>query len=159
MCSDSTHPAGATAPDCPATAAARPATLGSEPAGVERPRDKYRVLVVDDNVDSADTLAAVLDLLGSEVRTAYDGEEALRIVDAFAPQVVLLDIGMPRMNGFDVCAALRKLPAARQLLIVAMTGWGQAEDRNRTRKAGFDAHFVKPVDSRCVLQWIDEQLR
>jgi CheY-like chemotaxis protein len=104
-----------------------------------------RVLVVDDNIDAADTLATLLTTLGCEVATAFDGLQALQRADAFIPQIVLLDLGLPKMNGYDVCRALRQR-YGNALGIVAMTGWGQDEDRRRSREAGFDLHLVKPVD-------------
>ena len=110
------------------------------------PARGLRVLVVDDNRDSADSLALWLELAGHEVRTAYGGQEALDAAEAFLPAVVLLDIGMPGMNGYDVARGLREQPATRTALLVAMTGWGQDEDRCRSQEAGFDQHLVKPVD-------------
>jgi CheY-like chemotaxis protein len=108
---------------------------------------RQRILVVDDNRDSAVTLAKVLALLGNAVETAHDGVEALAIAERFRPQVVLLDIGMPRLNGYETCRLLRERPWARGTTIVALTGWGQDEDRQRSHDAGFDDHLVKPVDA------------
>jgi two-component system CheB/CheR fusion protein len=105
-----------------------------------------RVLVVDDNRDSADTLATLLEVLGCEVKVAYDGEEALRVGEGFKPDAVLLDLGMPRVNGFEACERMRAQPWGRAICIVALTGWGQEDDRKRTKEAGFDAHLVKPAD-------------
>lgn len=110
------------------------------------PARGLRVLIVDDNHDSADSLALWLELAGHDVRTAYGGQEALDAAEAFLPAVVLLDIGMPGMNGYDVARGLREQPATRTALLVAMTGWGQDEDRCRSQEAGFDQHLVKPVD-------------
>ncbi|MFL5308738.1 MAG: ATP-binding protein [Polyangia bacterium] len=112
---------------------------------------RHRVLVVDDNVDNADTLGELLQLMGNEVRVAYDGEAALAVVAEFRPTAVLLDLGMPRMNGYDVCRRMREQPGSKLMLIVAMTGWGQPEDRRRTEAAGFDRHLVKPVDPAAVM--------
>jgi signal transduction histidine kinase/ActR/RegA family two-component response regulator len=109
-----------------------------------------RVLVADDNADAAASLAMLLKMNGHEVRTAFDGEEALRVAQEFVPNVALLDIGMPLLDGFAVCRRLRALPAGRHMTIVALTGWGQAEDRDRSRDAGFDRHLVKPADLRAV---------
>jgi len=105
-----------------------------------------RILVVEDNADVAETTAAMLALSGHEVRTVHDGVEALSMVEAFAPDVVLLDIGLPRMDGYEVARRLRQLPATRDTLLVALTGYGQASDRLRGREAGFDEHLLKPVD-------------
>jgi two-component system, sensor histidine kinase len=111
-----------------------------------RPGAPARVLVVDDNVDAANSLAMVLESIGLPHRVAHDGEAALREADAFAPQVVLLDIGMPGMDGYEVARRLRRRPATRDAMLVAVTGWGQPQDRRRSREAGFDHHFAKPVD-------------
>ena len=105
-----------------------------------------RVLVVDDNRDSADTLAALLEAWGHDVRTLYDGPSAIAAVAEFQPKVVLLDIGLPKMNGYEVAAHLRKSANGRSLILVAFTGYGQDEDRRRVREAGFDYHLVKPLE-------------
>jgi CheY-like chemotaxis protein len=105
-----------------------------------------RVLVVDDNVDAAESLAMVLRLSGHEVRTAYDGPAALAEARAVTPDVVLLDIGLPGMDGFDVARQIREDQGLSHLRIVAVTGYGQDEDRRRTQEAGFDFHLTKPVD-------------
>jgi PAS domain S-box-containing protein len=118
---------------------------------------KDRVLVVDDNADSADTLAALLELLGCDVKTAYGGEQALALADTFRPTVVLLDIGMPGLSGYEVCQRLRAQLCGRPVLIVAMTGRGQAEDRERTREAGFDSHMVKPIDPAALTRLLADQ--
>ena len=105
-----------------------------------------RVLVVDDNRDSADTLAALLEAWGHEVRTLYDGPSAIAAAAEFQPNVVLLDIGLPKMNGYEVAVQLRKSGNRRPLILVAFTGYGQDEDRRRVREAGFDYHLVKPLE-------------
>ena len=107
---------------------------------------RSRVLVVDDNRDSADTLAALLEAWGHEVRTLYDGPSAISAVAEFQPNVVLLDIGLPKMNGYEVAMQLRKSANRRPLILVAFTGYGQDEDRRRVREAGFDYHLVKPLE-------------
>lgn len=117
-----------------------------------------RILVVDDNQDGAESVALLLGLRGHEVRVAFDGAEGLRAFDAFAPQVVLLDIGMPGMTGYEVARRLRAAPASRGVLLVAMTGSGQDEDRRRSREAGFDHHLVKPVDFDVLLGLLDGDL-
>jgi len=114
-----------------------------------------RVLVVDDNADAADSLAMLLQVRGDEVRIAYDGEEALVAEEDFRPGIVLLDIGMPKLSGYDVARRLREL-RGNALFIVAITGWGQEEDRQRAREAGFDHHFTKPVDYAALLEVIDQ---
>ncbi len=105
-----------------------------------------RILVVDDNKDAADSLAQLLEMLGNEVRTANDGEAGITAAETFRPDVVLLDIGMPKMNGYDACRRIRAEEWGRDMLLVAMTGWGQAEDKRLAQDAGFEAHLVKPVD-------------
>ena len=91
-------------------------------------------------------------MLGNQVRTAYDGEAALAALADFAPTAVLLDLGMPRMNGYDVCRLIREQPGGMDTFIVAMTGWGQPEDRRRTQAAGFDHHLVKPVEPAALMK-------
>ena len=108
--------------------------------------DGRRVLVVDDNRDNADSLAALLQVEGYDVRLAYDGEEALAVAEVYRPHVLLLDIGLPKLSGYDVCRRLREEPWARQATFVAVTGWGQQRDRAQARATGFDAHLVKPVE-------------
>jgi signal transduction histidine kinase len=110
-----------------------------------------RVLVVDDNGDAAESLALLLHTVGAEVRTAHDGPAGLAQAGEFRPHAVLLDLGMPGMDGFEVARRLRADPAQAGLLIVALTGWGQEEDRRRTRASGFDHHLTKPVDVDALL--------
>ena len=109
-----------------------------------------RVLVVDDNVDSAMTLAALLRMNGHEVCTAHDGLQALDMVARFNPDVAILDIGMPKMNGYTVAGRIRERLRDAQPLLIAVTGWGQEEDRQRSKAAGFDHHLVKPVDPSAL---------
>ncbi|RKF34598.1 PAS domain S-box protein [Paraburkholderia fungorum] len=105
-----------------------------------------RILLVDDNRDSADSLAMLLELKGHEVRIAYDGAQALDVAPRLAPHLALIDLAMPKMDGFATLAGLRALPALAGTVFAAMTGFGHADDRERTRAAGFDAHLVKPVE-------------
>jgi PAS domain S-box-containing protein len=118
-----------------------------------------RVLVVDDNEDGAESLAMFLQIGGHDVRTAYDGEEALATAEAFKPEVVLLDIGMPRLNGYDTCRRIRQSDWGRNMVLIAQTGWGQDEDKRRTREAGFDQHLIKPVDPVVLMKIIQEAKR
>jgi PAS domain S-box-containing protein len=111
-----------------------------------------RFLVADDSTDAASSLAALLSITGHETRTAHDGLEALEVAESFRPDVVLLDIGMPRLNGFEACRRMREQPWARDTIIVALTGWGQDDDRRKSRQAGFDAHMVKPVDYLALME-------
>ncbi|MGZ5036684.1 MAG: hybrid sensor histidine kinase/response regulator [Usitatibacter sp.] len=112
----------------------------------EEPMLMRRVLVVDDNHDAADSLGMLLQFLGAEVKVVHDGHAALEAMKTFEPAVVLLDLGMPGMNGLEVARRMREDPVARQATLVALTGWGQREDRRRTTEAGFDYHLVKPAD-------------
>jgi CheY-like chemotaxis protein len=113
-----------------------------EPAS---PGDRSRVLIVDDNEDAAESLNILLESFELDVRVAHSGPEALAIFAAFQPAFVLLDIGMPGMDGYEVARAIRS-GVGPQPVIVAVTGWGQEADRQRAREAGFDHHLVKPVD-------------
>ncbi|WP_295686836.1 CHASE3 domain-containing protein [uncultured Nevskia sp.] len=106
----------------------------------------WRILVVDDNQDSAASLTLLLELSGNETAMAHDGLEALRIFDTFKPEVVLLDIGLPKLNGYEVARKIRSLPGGDRITLVALTGWGQEDDRRKTREAGFDKHLVKPAN-------------
>jgi CheY-like chemotaxis protein len=130
----------------------QPATTKPDTAatggGVEPQADSSsprRVLVVDDNLDAAEGLAMLLQLKGHEVATAYDGDGALESARRFSPEVVLLDIGLPRQDGFEVARRLREEFPDRGMLLVALTGYGQERDRLRAREAGFDHHLLKPV--------------
>jgi PAS domain S-box-containing protein len=118
-----------------------PAEESGEVAGVAR-----RVLVTDDNEDAAESLARMLRMMGHEVRIASDGEHCIAACEEFRPDVVLLDIGMPKMNGYDAARIIRSRPWGTDVLIVALTGWGQEEDRRRAREAGIDHHLVKPAE-------------
>ena len=110
-----------------------------------------RILVVDDNRDSADMFATFLRLMGHDVRTAYDGVEGVEAAERFRPDAVLLDIGMPRLNGEEVCRQIRSTSWGRDVVLIAVTGWDQDENRHRIVQAGFDAHLVKPVDPNAVI--------
>ncbi len=107
---------------------------------------RKRILIVDDNRDSAESLAILLQMLGHEVNLAYDGEMALRVAKQFSPDIVLLDIGLPRLSGLEAARRIRHELGLRDALLIAMTGYGQEEDKRRSREAGFNAHLVKPVD-------------
>ncbi len=114
------------------------------------PPPARRILVVDDNRDAADSLGMLLRLTGNEVHTAHDGLEAVGAVATFQPDVVLLDIGLPKLNGYEVARRLRQEEGGANRLLIAMTGWGQDEDRNRSREAGFDHHLTKPVEFKAL---------
>jgi CheY-like chemotaxis protein len=115
--------------------------------------------VVEDNPDGAETLAMLLRMSGHEVRTALDGAIALEIADAFRPEVVLLDIGLPGMSGYEVATLLRGVPGMATALLVALTGYGQERDRDLSRRAGFDQHLTKPVDHKALLRLLDSPAR
>jgi CheY-like chemotaxis protein len=104
-----------------------------------------RVLVVDDNRDSAESLARLLELMGHQTAIAYDGPSAVDSAEAFRPEV-LLDVGLPGLDGYEVVRRIRAHSWGKDMTLIAATGWGQAEDRRRSREAGFDHHMVKPVD-------------
>jgi CheY-like chemotaxis protein len=133
---------------CPLQAPEADAPAGGAPS--------RRVLVVDDNRDAADTLALLLELMGHVTRTAHDGVAALEAGAAFEPEIVLLDIGLPRMNGYEVCRKLREEAWGRGAFVVALTGWGQAEDQRNASEAGFDRHLVKPVEEDVLQKVLRE---
>src|SRR5262249_14722787 len=115
-----------------------------------------RILVVDDNPDAGDTLARLLELNGHEVRLARDGPTALEAARDFRPEIVLLDIGLPRMDGYEVARRLREQPGTKHALLVALTGYCQEEDRRRSQAAGFDHHLVKPADPGVLQRLLAE---
>jgi PAS domain S-box-containing protein len=115
---------------------------------------RHRILVADDNADSVATLSLMLEAMGHEVRVAHDGVETVAMAESFRPDAILMDIGMPGLNGFDACARIRERPWARDVFITALTGWGQDEDKVRSRAAGFDRHLVKPVEPAMLERMI-----
>ena len=115
-----------------------------------------RVLVVDDNHDSATTLAMLLKLSSHKVEKAHDGEEALAVAERFQPEVILLDIGLPKLNGYEVVRKLREEPWGKGIKVFALTGWGQEEDRQKSKEAGFDDHIVKPVQHATLVKLLSE---
>jgi PAS domain S-box-containing protein len=139
-----------------AAATTRPAAAA---AAAAMPAGRLRMLVVDDNGDSAESLALLLSLAGHETHVAHSGPEALVRADALRPDAVLLDLGLPGLNGYEVCRKLRAAAWAREIPIVAITGWGQADDRQRSKDAGFDGHLVKPVMFGELTALLDESLR
>jgi CheY-like chemotaxis protein len=113
---------------------------------------KRRILVVDDNQDTADSLALMLEALGHEARTAYDGARAIVVADEFRPDVILMDIGMPRFNGFQAAQRIRAQPWADRVVLIAITGWARDEDKRCSKEAGFDAHLTKPIDLELLFR-------
>jgi CheY-like chemotaxis protein len=136
-----------------------PQETRSAPAEAGEGGARRKILVVDDNRDSAMSLSLLLELDGHEVRRAYDGLEALEIADDFRPEITLLDIGMPRLDGYGAARELRRRDWARDSLLVALTGWGQQEDKRLAREAGFDHHMVKPVDPDALRRLLVEPRR
>jgi len=128
-------------------AAEREPTVQTSASGVPPAR---RILVVDDNQDAANSLGMLLRLTGQEVQVAHDGLGALQAVRAFRPDVVFLDLGMPGMDGYEVARRLRDAPEVKGVVLVALTGWGQDEDRLRSQEAGFDHHLVKPIEPEAL---------
>ncbi len=111
-----------------------------------------RILVVDDNVDAAMMLERLLQLNGKQTRIAHSGLEALELAERFRPHLILLDIGLPKLNGYEVCRRIRQQPWGKDMVVIALTGWGQEEDRKRSREAGFNAHFVKPLERAALMR-------
>jgi signal transduction histidine kinase/CheY-like chemotaxis protein len=118
-----------------------------------------RILVVDDNRDSAQTLARLLEIIGHEARTAHDGGEAVATAGAYHPEVIMLDIGLPVMNGYEVARTIRRHPWGTDIVIVALTGWGQMEDRKRSKEAGIDHHLVKPVEPQALIDLLSRMVQ
>ena len=124
-----------------------PVVIGTKATDLEQ----LRVLVVDDNKDSAASMAAVLKALGQQCFVANDGPTAIGIAERERPHLIIMDIGMPGMNGYEACMRIREHDWGRKMKIVALTGWGLEQDRERSREAGFDHHLVKPIDKASLL--------
>jgi len=133
--------------------ASRPQEAGieDEPAA---PKSSLRILIVDDNQDGANNLAMMLKIMGNDTRTAYDGQAGVDAAGEFRPDVMLLDIGLPKLNGYEVCRRIREQPWGKGIVLIAKTGWGQDEDRRRSHEAGFDHHMVKPVDPKVLMKML-----
>jgi CheY-like chemotaxis protein len=137
----------------PVVEAARPERrTGAAPPA--RSGTVHRVLIVDDNDDGAESLSLLLRFAGHTTQKAHDGPQAIEAAEHFRPQVILLDIGLPGMSGYEVCRRIRQEPYGPSMTIIALTGWGQEEDRKRSREAGFDTHMVKPVDHEALLKML-----
>lgn len=113
---------------------------------------RFRILVVDDNHDSALSLAMMLSIMGHETRTAHDGESAVESAESFLPDVILLDIGLPKLNGYEVAQRIREKPWGASMFLIAVTGWGQEEDHQRSSEVGMNVHMVKPVEPAALEQ-------
>ena len=138
-----------------------PAEVDAKPAesdDLQQSHARYRILIADDNQDGADSLAMLLQVMGHDVETAYAGDQAVDVAERMRPDAILLDLGMPKLNGYDACRRIRTQPWGRETLLIALTGWGQEEDRRRTRNAGFDLHLVKPVTSADLLEILASEL-
>jgi len=122
---------------------------------VDTPAARLRILIAEDNRDSADSLKMLLELLGHEVKVAYDGESALEMATAQPPDVLFLDLGLPGMSGHQLARRLRAEPQGARVRIVALTGWGHSADRERSARAGIDHHLVKPPDLAVLKQMLD----
>jgi len=133
------------------SAAQQPHAEGSPTMGTS----SLRVLIVDDNRDAADSLAMLLRITGNDIRTAYDGPEALQVASEFRPDAVLLDIGLPKMDGHEVGRQIRREPWGQRICLIAVTGWSDETDRAKSRAAGFDHHLVKPLDTAHLAQLLD----
>jgi len=123
-------------------------SLDEESTG-EKPQN-YRILVVDDNENCAITMLLTMEMLGHTAQMALDGPSAIALAKSFQPDIVLLDIGLPGMNGYEICQAMRKEPVLQNTIFIAQTGWGQKEHRERSKEAGFDYHLVKPIDIKAL---------
>jgi CheY-like chemotaxis protein len=117
-----------------------------------------RILIVDDNRDSAESLAMLLKMTGHETHTAYDGLEAVNTAMTFMPDVIFMDIGLPNLNGYEACRKIREQPWGKDMVLIALTGWGQEEDRQKSRDAGFNGHLVKPVEHAALMKLLAELL-
>lgn len=126
----------------------------SQKEAMQENPDKCKVLVVDDNVDGAVTLSVILKHMGNSVRITHDGNSALAVGAEFIPDLILMDIGMPGMDGYETCEKMRAQEWSNNVRIVALTGWGQEEDKRKARRAGFDLHLVKPVDRKTLMEVI-----
>ena len=131
-------------------------SAGTDEGGPDATQAKRRILVVDDNEDSAVSLEMMLQLLGNEVRSAHDGHKAVELAEQFRPQVILMDIGMPHLNGYEATRRIREQPWGRDIVIIALSGWGQEKDRASSKEAGCDGHLVKPVDLSELEKLLDE---
>ena len=132
------------------------AHANSNPGAIKPAPKSFRILVVDDNHDSALSQAMMLSIMGHETRTAHDGESAVAAAESFLPDVVLLDIGLPKLNGYEVAQRIREKPWGASMFLIAVTGWGQEEDRQRSTEVGLNVHMVKPVEPAALEKLLAE---
>src|SRR5262249_5693493 len=135
----------------------QPKAETSQPISEPSKTTARRILVVDDNTDAASSLARLLEITGNETQTAHDGLQALEAAEKFRPDVVLLDIGLPRLNGYEACRHIREQAWSKGMVLVALTGWGQDDDRRKSHEAGFDHHLIKPVDYAVLMKLLAEK--
>ena len=122
----------------------------SKPPVTQNAARRFKILVVDDNHDSALSLAMMLSIMGHDTRTAHDGESAVSTAETFLPNVILLDIGLPKLNGYEVAQRIRETSWGASMYLIAVTGWGQDEDRQRSSEVGLNLHMVKPVEPSAL---------
>jgi PAS domain S-box-containing protein len=130
----------------------KPAEVSATATDAPAETAQRRILIVDDNKDSADSLAMLLEITGNQTYMAHDGVEAVEAIEKHRPEVVLLDIGLPKLDGHEVCRRVRQQPWGKDIVVIALTGWGQEDDRRKSEEAGFDGHLVKPVDYEKLLE-------
>lgn len=146
--------------ESPISKADPPASSSSSSNGASDPSEnRLRMLIVDDNRDAADSLGMLMQVMGNDTRVAYDGREALAVAAQFHPEIVLLDIGLPTLSGYEVARELRRRPGGGSMLLIATTGWGQPSDKEQSREAGFDHHLVKPVDPATLMKVLNQSGR
>lgn len=133
-----------------------PVVVNDHPSGASGESVRRRILIADDNEDSATAMAMIFKLMGNEVRMATDGLEAIQIAEAFRPELILMDIGMPEMNGYDACRQIRKQPWGDSIVIAALTGWSREEDQRHAQDAGFNHHLIKPIDPDCLEKLLED---
>lgn len=126
------------------------------PTLTQPPAHRFKILVVDDNHDSALSMAMMLSIMGHDTRTAHDGESAVATAESFLPDVVLLDIGLPKLNGYEVAQRIRGQAWGASMYLIAVTGWGQDEDRQRSNEVGLNRHMVKPVEPAALEKLLTE---
>ena len=122
----------------------------------ESSTSKRRILVADDNRDVVESFQIMLRILGHEVQTALDGEEAIEKAEQFRPDVIVLDVGMPMLDGYETASRIRQRPWSRDVVLIAVTGWGNDKDKLKSAEAGFDVHLVKPVDATTILEALEQ---